>query len=175
MAATPAPTYPAQAPKLTVSANTVAPGGSVVITGTGFQPGSPASVTWTGGGALGAGSHVLGMAATSLHLGVKVLTVDATGAVTTSVRLTSPGDHTITLSGTAADGSHVSLSTVVAVATAGAGGTLPHTGAPILLYTAAGLMLVLLGALVVMAVRNRRRQSAAAAPVAAPVEQPVAH
>lgn len=176
-AASATPTYPPPAPVLTVSANSIVAGGHVGITGSGFLPGSSASVTWTGSGALGVGGKAFGTAAGVLRMGAKSLTASAAGIVSSSITLTSEGDHTITLAGTAADGTPTSLSTVVSVSAAAVAGSLPHTGAPILLYTGAGLMLVLLGLLVVMVVRKRRRESAVAVPaaVAPPVQQPVAY
>jgi LPXTG-motif cell wall-anchored protein len=174
-AASAAPTYPPAAPSLTVSASSIVTGGSVTITGTGFMPASTATVTWTGPGALAAGGKAFGSFAGGFRMGAKSLTADASGVVTTSVQLLSVGDHTITLAGTAADGTPTSLSTVVQVAaTTAASGNLPHTGAPLMLYTLAGLMLVLLGALVVLVVRKRRLAAAVAAPVEAPVQEPVA-
>lgn len=169
------PAYPPGAPQLSVSATSIVAGGSVTVTGTGFLPGSGASVTWTGSGALGAGGRVPGMVVGGFRMGTRALTADGSGVISTSVRLVSVGDHTITLAGTAADGTPVSLSASVAVTAAGAGAPLPHTGAPLLMYTAVGLALVLLGGLVLAAVRKRRRDAAAVAPVHAPVEQPVAH
>lgn len=171
-----APTYPAQAPTLTLSATSILSGDTVTIAGSGFLPGSAATVTWTGSGALGAAGRVPGMAAGTLQMGTRGLAADATGTISTGVRLTSPGDHTITLAGTAADGSPVSLSATVTVNAAAAGDPLPHTGAPLLTYTAVGLALVLLGGLVVLAVRKRRRDTASAvAPAAAPVPETVSH
>jgi LPXTG-motif cell wall-anchored protein len=169
------PTYPLQAPKLTVSATSINAGDTVTVTGTGLLAGSNATVTWTGAGALGAAGRVPGMAAGGFRMGTRALTADSNGVVTTGVRLTSAGDHTITLAGTAADGSPVSLSTTVTVNAAPApSSALPHTGAPLLTYTGVGLALVLLGALVVMVVRKRRRDTASVpVTVAAPVEHPV--
>jgi len=177
-AASPLTAYPPTAPTLTVSANSVAVGGSVSLTGNGFLPLSTASVTWTGAGAQGVGGKAFGAAAAGFRMGAKSLSADASGVVNASVQLMSVGDHTITMAGTAANGSAVSLSAVVTVeaAAASASGNLPHTGAPLLEYMAAGLILVLLGAFVVAVVRNRRRAGATAAVPAAPeVKQPVSH
>ena len=162
LAASPSPTYPPQAPSLTVSANSIIADGSVTVTGRGFLALSTASVTWTGSGALGVGGKAFGGAAGGFRMGAKSASADASGVVTATVRLLSVGDHTITLAGTAADGSAASLSTVVTVTAAAVtpAGNLPHTGAPLPLYIAGGLMLVLLGGLVVMLVRSRRRSSA---------------
>ncbi len=177
LAASPPLAYPPTAPSLTVSANSVVVGGSVTVTGHGFLAGSPASVTWTGAGAQGVGGKAFGAAAGGFRMGSKSLTVNASGVVTATVQLLSAGDHTITLAGTAADGSAASLSTLVTVnAAVATSGNLPHTGAPLLLYLVSGLMLVLLGVLVVMLVRSRRRVSAApTAPDAAEVKEPVEH
>lgn len=178
LAASPPTAYPPTAPTLTVSANSILVGGSVGVTGTGFLPLSTASVTWTGAGAQGAGGKAFGAVAGGFRMGAKSLSAGATGVVTANVQLVSVGDHTITMAGTAANGSAVSLSTVVTVAAAAvaASGNLPHTGAPLLEYTVAGLMLVLLGACVVMLVRSRRRSSRAfVAPAATRVGQPAAH
>ena len=174
-----APTYPAGAPQLTVSATSISAGSSVTVTGTGFLAGSDATVSWTGAGALGAAGRVPGMVAGGLVFGTRALIADGTGTVTTSVQLISAGAHLITLAGTAADGTPVSLTTTVnvaAVAPVASGSPLPHTGAPLVTYTLVGLALVLLGALVVFAVRQRRRASASSVPAeTAPVQQPVAH
>jgi LPXTG-motif cell wall-anchored protein len=170
------PSYPAQAPQLTVSATSIASGDSVTVTGTGFLAGSDATVTWSGLGALGGAARAFGTGAGGFHMGTKALTADSTGTVTTGVQLTSVGDHTITMAGTAADGTPVSLSTTVTVnAVAPAGAPLPHTGAPLLTYTAVGLALLLLGGLVVLAVRKRRRDAGSAAPAAAAPEHQPAH
>jgi len=174
MAASPSQAYPPVAPSLTVSANSIVAGGSVIVTAKGFLSFSTASVTWTGAGALGVGGKAFGAAAGGFRMGAKSTAADAVGVVTASIRLISVGDHTITVAGTAATGSAVSLSTVVTVTAAVApSGNLPHTGAPLLLYTAAGLMLVLLGGLVVMVVRSRRRSSTVPAPATAAPFQPV--
>jgi len=177
-AASPLSAYPPTAPTLTVSANSVAIGGSVSLTGTGFLALSTASVTWTGAGAQGVGGKAFGAAGAGLRMGAKSMSADASGVVHASVRLMSVGDHTITMAGTAANGSAVSLSTVVTVdaAAAAPSGNLPHTGAPLLEYIVAGLMLVLLGGLVVAVVRNRRGSGTPTTIPAAPeAKEPVSH
>jgi len=169
------PTYPAQAPTLTVSANSIVDGGTVAVTGRGFMANSPASETWTGAGALGVGGKAFGGAAGTFAMGAKALTADASGMVTASIRLLSVGDHIITLAGTAANGTAVTLSTVVTVdaVSGAASGTVSHTGAPLALYAVAGLLLGLLGALAVMLLRNRRRSSLPVAPAPQPQRQTV--
>jgi len=177
-AASPLSAYPPTAPTLTVSANSVAIGGSVSLTGTGFLALSTASVTWTGAGAQGVGGKAFGAAGVGLRMGAKSMSADASGVVNASVRLMSVGDHTITMAGTAANGSAVSLSTVVTVdaAAAAPSGNLPHTGAPLLEYIVAALMLVLLGGLVVAVVRNRRGSGTPVTIPAAPeAKEPVSH
>jgi LPXTG-motif cell wall-anchored protein len=165
------PTYPSQAPELTLSATSIVSGDAVTVTGTGFLVGSDATVTWSGAGALGSAGRVPGMVSGGFRMGTRALTADTSGVVSTSVRLLSAGDHTITLAGTAADGSAALLSATVTVNAA----LLPHTGAPLLTYLGVGIALVLVGALVVLAVRNRRRSAAASFPVAAPEQQPAVH
>ena len=164
-AAQAAPVYPPGAPAISVSATSVDPGTAVTVTGTGLQPLSAASVSWTGPGARG-------MAATALPFGVRALTADASGAVTTSITFSVGGTHTITLTGVDPSGAPVSLSATVQVGAApAAAGELSHTGFPLLQYLLAALGLVLVGVAIVYLVRRRR--AASVAPAAAPQTQPL--
>lgn len=155
------PTYPPSAPGITLTADVVAPGQSVGVTGTGFMPVSDVTVTWTGPGAGGLVARV--------PFGSRALVASAGGVARTSVTFQTIGAHTISLLGTAADGSPLTLSASLVVQAAGGAG-LAHTGTSVTTYVGVGLALLLLGALVVTLVRRRR--TAAATP-AEPAEPPV--
>jgi hyaluronoglucosaminidase len=145
------PTYPPSVGGLTVSATTVAPGGSVTVTGSGFMAGSTVTVTVTNGGVVVASFTV---------------TANSAGVVSASLALTASGTNTITLTGVDPNGAaRVLVSTVFVVpsAASGSGSGLPNTGASIGTPLALGGVLILSGAGVVLATRRRRRRGTAAA------------
>jgi hypothetical protein len=164
------PTYPPAAPAISVSSTVVDPGQSVTVTGTGFQSLSAVTATWTGPGARG-------LAAQSLPFGVRALTADAAGSVTTSITFSVAGAHVITLSGVDSAGAPVSLSTTVQVQGAAAAGELSHTGFPLLQYLLVALGLLVVGTTIVYLVRRHRAGSVAhaAAGAAQPQTQPLEH
>src|SRR4051794_15139401 len=156
LTASAAPTYPPSAPGITLSADVVAPGQGVQVTGTGFMAVSDVTATWTGPGARGAAAR--------LPFGTRALVADAGGVARTSVTFQAVGQHTVSLLGTAADGSPLTLSASLVVQAAGAGVPLAHTGTSVTTYVGLGLALLLVGALVVALVRRRRATAAPASP-----------
>jgi LPXTG-motif cell wall-anchored protein len=152
-AAQAAPTYPPSAPTITLSADVVAPGQSVVVTGTGFQAVSDVTLSWTGPGARGAVAR--------LPLGSRGLTATATGSVSSSLVFQAVGQHTVSLLGVDPSGAPLTLSASLVVQAAGV--PLAHTGgSSVEPSLAAGLALLLLGTTVVLVVRRRRAQRSSA-------------
>jgi hypothetical protein len=155
--------YPPEEPLLSVSAGTVVVGGSVVLTGTGFDPGEEiaieASTSPLAAPQFGTGpeeSEPVAMVpvahTTSLLAGARAqdtVTADGEGSFTVTVTLTEVGRTTITATGLE---SGLSASVVVVVVAAADG--LPATGSsgwPLLRIGAAvlglGVVLVLTAAL----------------------------
>jgi hypothetical protein len=151
--------YPPATASISVSATVLDAGQAVTVTGLGFQPLSAVTASWTGPGARG-------MVATVMPFGARALSADPSGSVVTNITFTASGQHVITLTGVDAAGAPVSLSASVTVRAA-APAELSHTGFPVLPYLLAALALLVLGVLIVMAVR-RRRAGTAAAETAAP-------
>lgn len=125
---------------LTVSATSVAAGGTVTVSGCGFAAGSTVTI--------GSAGQVLG-----------TVVADSTGAFSTTVTLPANlavGARTLTATGTAADGTPLVLSASVSVTAASSGGSgIAFSGSntwPTVLI-AGGLLLV--GAVLVMTVRRR--------------------
>ena len=112
---------------------TVAPGGSINLTGSGFGPNTPITITISGG------TVITGNV------------TDASGNWTASIPAPNNlGTYTITVSGGQTTGS-----TTVTVAASGGGGGLPVTGSSNSLpLTQTGAALVAAGALVVFGVRR---------------------
>jgi hypothetical protein len=122
-AASPADTggYPAQGPMLTLSSGSVNVGGSVMVTGRGFESGENVDVSVTypaGSHALGSGGPVAQPAALTLRYSVG-RTVSAAhtlaahdGGFSTKISLTQAGNATITATG---QQSHVSLTAALTV------------------------------------------------------------
>jgi len=162
-AASAAPVYPPVTPAITVSADVVDPGTSVTVTGTGFQALSSVTVSWTGPGARGA--------AGLLPFGSRGVSADSAGTAATAIVFTAVGMHTITMAGLDQAGAPVTLSADVQVRSAAGAVDLPRTGFPVLKVVGLGLLLVMVGLLVVLAVRRRRAAAARPAPVASP-QQP---
>ena len=148
VAAQAAPTYPPSAPAISLSADVVTPGQSVHVTGTGFLPASGVTMTWTGPGARGAVGR--------LPFGSRGLTADTSGVVGSDVTFQTLGQHTVSLLGSAADGSPLTLSATLVVEALGSGTGLAHTGTPVLQYAEIGTALLVIGAFVVLLVRRRR-------------------
>jgi hyaluronoglucosaminidase len=149
-----APAYPPVTAALTVSASTVAPGGGVSIHGSGFEPGSGATVTIR-----------------AADFGVVddfSVTADDSGAVDSKVYLTRSGTNTITITGVGPGGEPRSVvADVLVTAPAEAApftpsASLPDTGARILGPLTLGGILVLGGAGALLIGRKRRRKGATA-------------
>ncbi len=113
--------YPAQGPLLTVTSGTVKVGGSVTVTGHGFQGGEVVDLSVTYGPAshaLGSGGPVAQPAAFTLRHGVAhtVLAAHAVAAMdgdfSAQVPLTQTGNATITATG---EQSHMSVAATVSV------------------------------------------------------------
>jgi hypothetical protein len=121
--------YPAQSPLLTVSSGSANVGGSVVVTGRGFQSGEVVDISVTYGPAshaLGSGGPVAQPAAFTLQHDVghttSVAEAVAThdGTFSKQISLTQPGSATIAATG---EQSHRSVEATVAVFPASAVGT----------------------------------------------------
>lgn len=130
--------YPPGRAELEVSSSSVAPGGSLTVSGDGFRPGSSVAIDLF-----------------SDPVRLATVTADATGGINTAVTIpttTSAGQHTIEASGVTPAGEALVLSATITV-----GGDLVRTGssstAPL---TAAGAGLVLLGAAALVVTRRRR-------------------
>jgi hypothetical protein len=113
--------YPAQSPLLTVTSGTVKLGGSVTVTGRGFQSGEVVDISVTYGPAshaLGSGGPVAQPAAFTLRHGVEpaIATAHAVaasdGGFSAQVPLTQAGNATITATG---EQSHLSVAATVSV------------------------------------------------------------
>lgn len=135
--------YPPSRGSLITSTNTPPPGGSVDVSGGGFEPSSPVAVA---------------LADTVLRAGA----ADGSGTFRSRVTVpceTAPGPTSLNLRGTGADGQPrtVTAEVTVADATCRSGLGLPRTGstssAPL---TAAGVVLILTGFCAVVAAWRRR-------------------
>lgn len=138
--APPAPPAPPAAPTLTASTGTVAPGGSVTVTGTGFMPGESVAIT---------------LHSTPIVLGSAV--ADAGGRVVATVTIPADievGDHRIELTGQSS-GVTVSVPVEVLASSVADTTTLPATGRHTGAEALGGLALVAVGALLVRASRRR--------------------
>jgi LPXTG-motif cell wall-anchored protein len=152
------PAYPPSVGGLTVSSTSVSVGGSVSIAGTGFEPGSTATVT----------VRVRNVGITDNF----AVVADASGNIGASVKLTSSGQTTIVVTGVDADGAPHVLTTVVEAASTGAAAPplglgpspkrgLPDTGANIRTPLVLGAALVLGGVGALLSTRRRRRRAIA--------------
>lgn len=145
------PAYPPAVGGLTVSATSVVAGGSVHVNGTGFEPGSQATVT----------VRVAGIGIVSSFS----VTVDSSGAVGATVHLSYAGQTTIVVTGVDPDGAVRVLSSVVEAASSSSGGkgsALPDTGASIGAPLVLGAALVAAGLGALLVTRRRRRRDVAA-------------
>jgi LPXTG-motif cell wall-anchored protein len=115
---------------------TVVPGGQLVLSGTGFPPNTPITITIDPGGTVITG-----------------VVTDANGNYTTTITApTGAGTYTIT-----ASGGGVTTSTTITVAASGP--VLPNTGSSSPMKLApVGAGFVALGALIVFGVRSRNRR-----------------
>jgi alpha-L-fucosidase len=114
-------------------------GGTVTVHGDGFMPGTDVDVT---------------LHSTPVQLGT--FTTDATGSFTADVTIptgTTPGAHTIVLTGTAPNGQPATVDLALTVPDS----TLPYTGGSPFPFAALGVLLIAAGALMV---RGRRPRTA---------------
>ncbi|WP_133162840.1 beta-N-acetylglucosaminidase domain-containing protein [Arthrobacter glacialis] len=134
---------------ITLSAGTLAPGGRLTVSGTGFKPGSEASFT---------------LHSTPVLLGT--VTADAQGVVTLSVNLpvdVAPGLHSIVIDGVGVDGTSRQLSApltitgaaTAAVTTPAAADGLASTGANATMLGGLAVLLLIAGAGVFAVTRRR--------------------
>jgi LPXTG-motif cell wall-anchored protein len=179
------PYGPAATPgALSVSSSTVAPGGTVVVTGSGFGPNTAVSLTVSvvnsGFRRVEAGTAPLGSfvrSGTPRAASVQgfaacvngcTVTAGASGTFSVAMRLTRLGANVITANGvTAAGGPLILSATVIVTNGAGAGGSgssdgsgvggLPDTGSNLKTPVVLGSILVLVGAGATLVGRRRRR------------------
>lgn len=144
---------PGGVPTLSISDSTVTRGQTITANVSGFQPGTSGVMT----------------IASSVVRPLGSATVDGSGEFSLAVTIPtdiSLGAHTITATGTGANGLPASASAAVTVVGpegggVGATGPLPRTGAAsIAPLTAAGVGLVLIGAIAIATVRRRRTAQA---------------
>jgi hypothetical protein len=176
------PGYPAQSPLLTVSSGSVQVGGSVLLTGRGFQSGEGVDVSVTYSPA----SHALGTAVgpvaqpaafTLRHIAGHAVSAAhafaaSDGEFSTHVSLTEPGNATITATG---EQSHLSIAATVSVmpATSVAATKSTKRALPFSNTTLRILVLAIVALLVAaVAWRRRSRKSSAAPGVSAVPDAP---
>lgn len=137
--------YPVQESTLQTNKTEVRPGEPITVSGEGFAPNTTVTITFDD----------------AVVLGTTQTRPDGTFSTTVTIPANaSPGTHTITATGTAANGGTRRLTTTVRVlgtAAAAPGGTLPRTGTGITapLAASAGL-LIAAGVVAVTATRRRR-------------------
>jgi hypothetical protein len=162
--------YPAQGPLLTVTSGTVEVGGSVTVSGRGFQSGEVVDLVVTYGPAnhaLGSGGPVAQSAAFTLRHGVAHATAHAVatpaGDFSAQVQLTQAGNATITATG---EESHLSGAANVSVlaartvaATKSTKHSLPISEMELLIL---GLVVVVAALIAAEVVRKRSRMPSAA-------------
>ena len=148
-AAQAAPPYPPRPPAISVNVTTIAPGGGVTVHGAGFLPGELVSIDIGG-----------------IHLAT--VRADANGEVTASVTIPAglSGNESISMTGL---GSGTTLTVGIDVKTAAApnnvannnipnnGGGLPNTGVAVIGIGSVGLVLLVTGAMLMIAGRRRVR------------------
>jgi hypothetical protein len=129
----------------TVSNSNPNPGSAVTFSASGFQPNSNAQVYFE-----------------STPVLLETVSADANGTVASTVTIPSdavPGDHDIVVTGTAPDGSPLSVSipiTVVSATTSGTSG-LAFTGADIAIVATVGLLALGFGGFLLLSVRRKRQ------------------
>jgi LPXTG cell wall anchor motif len=170
-----AQTYPPGTTQgLTVSQSTVAAGGTITVSGDGAQPGATVTITLTKSSSALGGRHAVAaapglarlvaasrpLAQSGVVLGRTTADDDGEFSITVTIPAsTAPGVYTLAaISG----GEVLSAATIRVVAAAGDDGDLPFTGADIAPGLAVGAGLIVAGAVLLLAVRRRRRSSAVA-------------
>jgi 5'-nucleotidase len=158
---------------LTVSQSTVAPGGTVTVSGDGASPGATVTITLTKSSSALGGRHAVAAAPGLARLlaatrplaqsGVVLgrTTADDDGAFSITVTIpagTAPGVYTLAAT---SGGDVLSVATLRVVAAGDDENDLPFTGADVGPGLALGVGLILAGGLLLLAVRRRRRTSVA--------------
>lgn len=155
--------YPPGGNQVVAPATPIVPGTPIPFSAQVFLPGSPVSFDISDSlGAIGpirGASLVVSADSGNCESGSTcVRDADESGVATADITFTEEGSHTITASGTGADGEPLSVSATVDVGGEGAGGPgedLADTGSDIITYVIVGAALVVVGGLVVVAVRRR--------------------
>lgn len=132
--------YPVQTAPLNLgqSSPSPSPGATVTVQGSGYAPGARVSID---------------VHSTVIHL--TTVTADASGFMRATVTLPASlpsGSHELTATGPAAGGGTNTLSLSFNVA----GGSLPFTGAPVVLIGGAGLLAAAVGAALILYARRRQ-------------------
>lgn len=166
-----AATYPPLPPAATVDDATVAPGETFIFTAQGFLPGEPVTITIT---LTTTGTANTGGAAVSARIPLFQApitvgaTADAQGKISVPLTLNEPGTYSITATGNTSGVTvgpvFVTVAGALANTGSNAGGApLANTGADasLLLWGAAGVGALGLGAAGVIAVRRNKNQAAA--------------
>lgn len=143
----PAFAYGPNAPSVTTNTSSVTPGGTLVVTGTGFEPNS-----------------LITLVLHSDPVTLGTVTANANGSFTDEVTVpsdTPPGDHTIIASDTYGDTASTEIVVTAAVTganstTSSGGSGLAFTGADIAALTSVGAVALALGGMLVLATRKRR-------------------
>lgn len=174
LAASPSPsTYQAVNPSLTVSSASVAAGGSVTISGVGYDPNETINITVVYGPspkAAGAGTAPGFSVQTASFVRDVVAAhaaADANGAFSQQVTLSHAGAATITATGAKSGRTSTSTVNVMAAAAVASGSRSLFSGDKLLLL--AGIPVLVLIVSLVFAIRGRRPSSIA--PANAPVVQ----
>lgn len=144
--------YPPTGPTVEVNPSAICPGADVTVTGSGWLGGSTVTITLT----LTSDPVVLGTA-----------TVAANGTFQGSFKTPTPldvGQHSLTASGTASNDTAASAATTLTVRSCGGdggGGALAFTGSDSIGLLEIAIVLILIGTVLAVAVRRRRRASLA--------------
>lgn len=134
--------YPVQTGPLVVTSGQLAPGASATLSGGGFAPGAPVTVS-----------------VYSTPVLLATTTADATGTIRVTVTLPvdlAAGQHHVEAVGPAPGGGTNTL-TIAFTVTSSSGGALSYTGFPGTLAVSAAAVLLIAGGLLVFAGRRRRR------------------
>jgi LPXTG-motif cell wall-anchored protein len=134
--------YPPDAPSVGTPSSAIANGSTTTVSGSGWLAGSTVSLT---------------IASTPQSLGTATVADDGTFSREVTIPCVEPGDHTITASGTAANGGARSTATTISVTGAcDATGSLPRTGSDSGSLLTLVAVLLIAGAVLVVATTRRR-------------------
>jgi hypothetical protein len=145
--------YPPAGATFAIDPSLISCGGSVTATGSGWQAGATITLT---------------LASDPQTVGTAVVASDGTfNSTFTPPSTLDEGAHTVTASGTAANGLHTDLSTTLTVRSCPAAGAVPVRGGALAftgsdntgLIVAIAVLLLLLGAVLTIAAARRRKAS----------------